>query len=121
MIEKVARLVDKDFVYKEGFVSFLVSQMSRELADRVMEKIVNDGECICTYKGVESLDYPETEQVEMRSGIDIRPLIRCKDCEYNNRCMYQSFVRDNTLKPMSIDDWFCPDGKEVKHETTISI
>lgn len=122
MIEKVARLVDKDAVYEEGFVSFLLSQMSRELADRVVEKIINDGDVICTYKGVEALEYPKTEQVEMRTGIDIQPLVRCKDCKWYG--IYEA-KKDGTpderynpsvcLKGMYAKrrdpNWFCADGE----------
>lgn len=107
MIEKVARLICKEAVYQEGFVSFLLSQMSRELADRVVEKIINDGDVICTYKGVEALEYPKTEQVEMRTGIDIRPLVRCKDCKYYD----QGFCEDVLEGKGVPGDWFCAGGE----------
>ena len=107
MIHQVARLVDKDLIYEQGFVSFLVSQMSRELAYRVVEKIVSDGDVICTYKGVKSLERPETEQVEMRTGIDIRPLVRCKDCKYYD----QGFCEDVLEGKGAPEDWFCAGGE----------
>ena len=40
---------------------------------------------------------------------DFVEVVRCKDCKYNNRCMLQSFVRDNAVEPIT-DDWFCADG-----------
>lgn len=108
MIEKVDRLVRKDIICQEGFVSFLLSQMSRELVDRVVEKIINDGDVICTYKGVEALEYPNTEQVEMRSGIDIRPLVRCKDCKYNDQGFCEEVLEGKSMP----GDWFCAGGEK---------
>jgi len=44
------------------------------------------------------------------NGWEIKELVRCEDCKFNNRCMLQGFVRDNAVIPIT-DDWFCADGK----------
>lgn len=33
-------------------------------------------------------------------------IVRCKECEFNNRCMLQNFIRDNAVEAIA-DEWFC--------------
>lgn len=36
--------------------------------------------------------------------VDAVPVVRCKDCKYNNHCFTQEFVFDKNT-------WFCADGE----------
>lgn len=43
--------------------------------------------------------------------VEYAPVVRCKKCKYNGRCMLQGFIADNAVKPIT-DDWFCADGEK---------
>lgn len=46
---------------------------------------------------------------------DVAVVVRCKDCKYNNSCMTQFFIEDNSKIPFDRSTFFCADG--VKQET----
>ena len=45
------------------------------------------------------------------------PVVRCKDCKYNNRCMLQEFVKSNSVRPFNENEFYCPDGKMMEKDT----
>ena len=42
---------------------------------------------------------------------DVVEVVRCADCKYDERCMFQDFVRDNRVEPYDKTVFFCADGK----------
>lgn len=44
--------------------------------------------------------------------VDTVPVVRCEDCKYDEQCLLQSFIRDNSCDNVPYTkDWFCADGK----------
>lgn len=41
---------------------------------------------------------------------DVRPVVLCKDCKYNNACLTQSIVEDASIIPFDRNTFFCADG-----------
>ena len=79
MIENVAQRVPEEFAHEVCFEDYIFERMSRRLADRVLNKIL-EGECVCKFVEKSITEERCTDQVEYRMGVDIRPLVRCKDC-----------------------------------------
>ena len=44
---------------------------------------------------------------------DVVEVVRCADCKYDERCMFQSFVRDERVEPYDKSVFFCADGKRM--------
>ena len=42
---------------------------------------------------------------------DVVEVVRCADCKYDERCMFQDFVRDNRVEPYDKTVFYCADGK----------
>ena len=42
---------------------------------------------------------------------DVVEVVRCKDCKYDERCMFQDFVRDERVEPYDKTVFYCADGK----------
>ena len=42
---------------------------------------------------------------------DVVEVVRCADCKYDERCMFQSFVRDERVEPYDKTVFYCADGK----------
>ena len=42
---------------------------------------------------------------------DVRPVVVCADCEYNNHCLTQEFVDDCGKIPLDRNTFFCADGE----------
>lgn len=123
MTENVAQIVDEDFTRQEGFNDWLTDRLVRTLADRVITKIIQNGECICKYTEPRTINWVHTHQAEFRMGVDIRPLVRCKDCKWYG--IYEakkdgtpderhnpSVCLKETYAKRRDPNWFCADGKE---------
>ena len=61
--------------------------------------------------------------VEAKLTLDAMPTIdavpvRCKDCKYDGRCMFQSFVIDNSRDEVPYDKntFYCADGERKDDE-----
>ena len=42
--------------------------------------------------------------------VDVRPVVTCEKCKYNNACLTQMFVEDNSRVPFDRNTFFCADG-----------
>ncbi len=42
---------------------------------------------------------------------DVRPVVTCADCKYNNACLTQAFVEEASRVPFDRNTFFCSDGK----------
>jgi len=47
---------------------------------------------------------------------DVRHVVTCDRCRYNNHCLTQEFVEDNSVVPFNSDVFFCSDGEEIKED-----
>ena len=52
--------------------------------------------------------------VEDFPAADVRPVVLCRDCKYNNACLTQAFVEEESRVPFDRNTFFCADG--VKRE-----
>ena len=118
MTENVAQRVPEEFTHAVGFEDYIFEQMSRRLADRVLNKIL-EGECVCKFVEKSITEERCTDQIEYRMGVDIRPLVRCKDCKHrrpvcpdNPNDDFSVYVRCNLNDEIHDRYFFCADGKE---------
>lgn len=44
---------------------------------------------------------------------DVRPVVVCANCEYNNACLTQAFVEDCGKIPLDRNTFFCADGERA--------
>ena len=51
--------------------------------------------------------------LESIPAADVRPVVVCADCKYNNACMTQAFVEDESKVPFDRNTFFCADGKRA--------
>ena len=42
--------------------------------------------------------------------VDLVEVVRCWDCKYNNHCLTQEFVEEESRIPFDKKTWFCADG-----------
>ena len=75
-------------------------------ADALIERAEKD-------KGVTWYCYDEVKALlEDTPTIDAASVVRCKDCKYDEQCLLQSFVRDNSCDNVPYTkNWFCADGE----------
>ena len=60
----------------------------------------------------------ELAVLDAAESADVVEVVRCKDCKYNNCCLLQSFVEDNSKDEIPFDPntWYCPDGERKEKE-----
>ena len=65
-----------------GFIEYIVNNLSKELADRIMGILEREDEIVIKQSELMVSEYMPTNSVEYRRQIKWNPLVRCKDCEY---------------------------------------
>lgn len=53
------------------------------------------------------------DMIESIPAADVRPVVTCADCKYNNACLTQAFVEDASRVPFDRNTFFCADGKRA--------
>lgn len=80
--------------------------ISREAISKALEKMEIVGPLYYGIPVVEALD-----AIENIPAADVRPVVVCADCEYNNHCLTQEFVDDCGKIPLDRNTFFCADGE----------
>lgn len=102
--------------YKEDekFIEFIKNELTRSLSERVMQVLEAEDDIILKKPILKVSDFPPTHSVEYRKTLDWEPLVRCKDCVYNEGsdnepwcCFYES-GKDQ--------DGFCDKGEKKEDE-----
>lgn len=55
--------------------------------------------------------YAAARAVDSIPAADVRPVVTCTDCKYNNACLTQAFVEEASRVPFDRNTFFCADGK----------
>ena len=57
--------------------------------------------------------------IDDNATIDAVPVVRCGECKYDGRCMFQSFVIDNSRDEIPYDrnTFYCVDGERKDGES----
>lgn len=53
------------------------------------------------------------DEIEELSAADVVEVVRCKDCKYNNACLTQAFVEEESRAPFDRSAFFCADGERT--------
>ena len=111
MTENVTRRVPEELTLGIGYEDYIFERMSGQLADRVLNKIL-EGECICKYSEKSITKSLHTNEIEYRVGVDIQPLVRCKDCCNREYKVYDdgSFYCGVHKRYLCDLNYFCGDG-----------
>lgn len=98
----------------EKFIEFIKNELTKSLSERVMQVLEAGGDIIIKKPVLRVSDYPPTHSVEYRKTLDWEPLVRCKDCVYNEGddtvawcCFYES---------KKSKDGFCDKGVKKEDE-----
>ena len=49
--------------------------------------------------------------MSLDKAIVVPQIVHCCECEYNNHCLTQAFVEDESKIPFDKNTWFCADAK----------
>lgn len=118
MKESTAMAVSKDMLEymkdDKGFADHIVSMLSRELADRLIQILDSEGEVIVKQSDMRVSEVLELNQVEYRRFLNWEHLVRCKDCVHRDgedgQCPLQS-TGDPYLDEYPQNDFFCAYGE----------
>ena len=50
-------------------------------------------------------------EIQNRIAADVRPVVLCRDCIYDDNCFAQSIFKETSWIPFDKNKFFCPDGK----------
>lgn len=82
----------------------MAEYVEREKVCKLIENMA-DG-----YKYLEVPTQYVLDKVKSIPTADVRPVVLCKDCKYNNACLTQSIVEDASIIPFDRNTFFCADG-----------
>ena len=61
-----------------------------------------------------------TGNILLIPAADVVEVVRCADCKYDERCMFQDFVRDERVEPYDKTVFYCADGKRNAEDCEIA-
>lgn len=99
--------MENDYISLEAVLTQLCNRHCAVDPDECPFKVTHDGAPGC-FTAHDILQIP---------AADVRPVVFCKDCVYNNACLTQSFVEDASKIPFDRNAFFCADGKRKETET----
>lgn len=78
-----------------------------------MDDYIRRGEAIEQFEDSTSAIPEKLARIRIESvpAADVVEVVRCADCKYDERCMFQDFVRDNRVVPYDKTVFYCADGK----------
>lgn len=78
-----------------------------------MDDYIRRGEAIEQFEDSTSAIPEKLARIRIESvpAADVVEVVRCADCKYDERCMFQDFVRDERVEPYDKTEFFCADGK----------
>ena len=74
------------------------------MAFRVTGAINDDGRLFIPLREVEA-------HIRKIPAEDVRPVVYCQDCIYDDHCFAQSVLEETSRIPFDKNRFFCPDGK----------
>ena len=118
--ETVISLIPKEQLafmkYDEGFKEYIVAGLSSRLAERIMGILDREEEIIVRQSDLRVSEYIPLDSVEYRLEIDWSPVVRCKECKYWHREIYNgieyfNFSSCDLNHGGDGNSFYCGDGK----------
>ena len=103
----VARIVANEAMQHNGYMDFICHDMEEQISNKILD-IISDGNeyaiKLLPEQRIKNLNM--TLSVEIRQGISVKELVRCKDCKWfdGQGCESLSLYRVDI-------DFFCADGE----------
>ena len=97
---------------RDDLIGFACQSMQQQIANKVLDEIIKGEQIISLDSTPVEEDNKADCSIKLTMRCRIEKLVRCKDCKYNGCCMFQDFVKDNSIIKRNLDDFFCADGKE---------
>ena len=90
----------------------MVKYIEREAAVNAILKLVPkvDGDGYCWVIRCDA-----AMAIDNTPAADVRPVVVCADCEYNNHCLTQAFVEEASRAPFDRNTFFCADGERRRN------
>ena len=85
----------------------MAENIERETAVKLLRDTAAEGYPTPFHLGL----YAAAKAIEAIPAADVRPVVVCADCEYNNHCLTQEFVDDCGKIPLDRNTFFCADGE----------
>lgn len=111
----VARIVANEAMQHNRYMDFICHDMKEQISNKILD-IVSDGNeyAIKLLPEQRIKNSNMLLSVEIRQGISVKELVRCKDCKYWNECGFG--MRDDQCHCSYIDCWvnadfFCAKGE----------
>ncbi len=91
-----------------GIYDEIIKNLSTSLSNKVLD-IIQDGKEYITSMG-EVVQEEADGIVQYKMRLDMKPLIRCKDCKYGSKCL-MDMIQCKVYEILHCVDWFCASGE----------
>lgn len=65
----------------------------------------------CEYYSTNDCEDCRLDRLTKIPAADVRQVVYCLECIYNNKCFTQSFVESESIKSFDRNTFFCADGE----------
>lgn len=108
-------MAEKEYIEREAFLTQKREQYCKDCARRKgmrngkYKTLYEIGEAPCRACEIDDV----LNDVEDFPAADVRPVVTCAYCKYNNACLTQAFVEEASRVPFDRNTFFCADGKRA--------
>lgn len=110
----VANIVTNEEMQCNGYMDFLLHHMKEQISNGILDIVSDGNEYAIKMLPEQRIDRPDMLRVEIRQGISVKELVRCKDCKRwfaikadDDGNVIEYYCVNGIHSP----DWFCADGK----------
>lgn len=112
-------IVTNEEMQCNGYMDFLCRNMKEQISNGILAVVSDGNEYAIKMLPEQRIKKPDMLSVEIRQGISVKELVRCKECKY---CYAEGFVNVRNVCEKHYDfgnvddDWFCADGERKEQE-----
>ena len=109
----VARIVANEAIQCDGFMDFIRRNMKEQISNGILTVVSDGNEYVIKILPEQYIKKPDLLSVEVRQGISVKELVRCKDCKHSQEQGYLRYCEFDRHYGIELDsDWFCADGEK---------
>ena len=121
----VANIVTKEEMQCKGYMDFILRRMKERISNGILDIVSDGNEYAIRMLPEQRIERPDIMTVEVRNGISVKELVRCKDCLHHTEV--QPYDEEDELIPSNAvfcqhfevirdKNWFCADGERKTDE-----
>lgn len=107
----VANIVTNEAMQCNGYMDFLLRHMKEQISNGILAIVSDGNEHIIKMLPEQRIEKPDMLSVEVRQGISVKEIVRCKDCIHNRGTQPGMVFCPQIVGSWVEEDFYCADAE----------